>query len=173
VSAALAAAVMVTVAALGWGAAMAGRAERFADRAALAEARRAAALAQFDRVLRGFVPVTSLPADETHLGRLAPTAGRSGGGAVLQLVSPTVLDFVIVLVNGLPRDGVAALPYRVTIGNAGGEVLRVGHIAQLDADGGADVFRQYANRDLTGFTSVLVRDASGEIVLSGTVDQSA
>jgi len=168
----LAVAAMVTVAALGWGAAMAGRAEKFADQAALAEARRTAALQQFDRVLKGLVPSTALPTDETHLGQLTPAPGREGGGAVLQLVSPTLLDFTIVLVNGLPRGDVAAMPYRVTLENAAGEVLKVGRITQLDANGGADVYRQYEEQSLSGFTKVLVRDASGEIVLSGTVDQS-
>jgi hypothetical protein len=174
-TAALAVAAMVTVAALGWGAAMAGRAEKFADQAALAEARRAAALQQFDRVLneiKQLVPSVTLSQDETHLGRLAPTAGRAGGGAVLQLVSPTLLDFAIVLVNGLPRGDVAAMPYRVTLENAAGDVLKVGRISELDANGGADVYRQYEEQDLSGYTKVLVRDASGDVVLSGTVDQS-
>ncbi len=169
----LAVAAMVTVAALGWGAAMAGRAERFADQAAAAEARRSAALKQFDQVLSDLVPRTTLSTDETHLGQLAPTAGRFGGGAVLQLVSPTRLDFVIVLVNGLdPRD-VAAIPYRVTLQNAADETLRIGRIQALDQAGGADVYRQFEDRDLTGFTTVKVRDASGDVVLSGAVDQGA
>ncbi len=141
--------------------------------AAAAEARRSAALKQFDQVLSDLVPRTTLSTDETHLGQLAPTAGRFGGGAVLQLVSPTRLDFVIVLVNGLdPRD-VAAIPYRVTLQNAADETLRIGRIQALDQAGGADVYRQFEDRDLTGFTTVKVRDASGDVVLSGAVDQGA
>jgi hypothetical protein len=160
----------IAVASLGWGAVMAGKAQRFAERAAQAEQARSQALAQFQHVL------DTLPfqarADETHLGQLAPTpAIQQGGGAVLQLVSPTRLDFVIVIVNGLPRDPKLA-PYRVTLRDAGGRVLQGGTIAELDADGGGQAFRQFRNTDLTGFTTVLVRDASGRVVLKGTVDQS-
>ena len=160
----------IAVASLGWGVVMAERAQRFAERAAQAEQARSQALAQFQHVL------DSLPfqtrADETHLGQLAPTpAIQQGGGAVLQLVSPTRLDFVVVIVNGLPRDPSLA-PYRVTLRDAGGRVLQGGKIAELDADGGGQAFRQFRNTDLTGFTTVLVRDAYGRVVLKGTVDQS-
>ncbi|HVH54227.1 MAG TPA: hypothetical protein VNA32_08875, partial [Actinomycetota bacterium] len=111
-------------------------------------------------------------ADETHLGQLAPTpAIKRGGGAVLQLVSPTRLDFVVVMVSGLPRDPSLA-PYRITLRDAGGRVLQGGTIAELDADGSGQAFRQFRNTDLTGFTTVLIRDASGRLVLKGTVDQS-
>jgi hypothetical protein len=161
----------IAVGSLGWGAVMAGKAQRFAERAAQAEQARSRALAQFQDVL------DSLPfptrADETHLGQLTPTpAVRQGGGAVLQLVSPTRLDFVMVIVNGLPRDATLA-PYQVTLQDAEGRVLRAGKIAKLDADGGGQTFRQFRNTDLRGFTTVLVRDASGRVVLKGTVDQSA
>ena len=160
----------IAVASLGWGAVMAGRAQRFAERAAQAEQERVQALNQFQEL------VDILPfqprADETHLGQLAPTlAIQRGGGAVLQLVSPTRLDFVMVIVSGLPRDPSLA-PYRVTLKDAAGRVLRGGTIAELDADGGGQAFRQFRNTDLTGFTTVLVRDASGRLVLKGTVDQS-
>ena len=171
-SAALAIAAMVTVAALGWGSAMAGRADRFADQAAAAEARREDAFQRFARMLRDWVPIAQLPPDETHMGQLAPTAGHLGGGAVLQLVSPTTLDFTIVIVNGLAKDP-AQMPYRVTLQNAAGDTLRVGRISGLDSAGGADVFRQFEDQDLTGYTTALVTNASGEVVLSGTVDQSA
>jgi hypothetical protein len=171
-SAALAIAAMITVAALGWGSAMAGRADRFADQAAAAEARRERALATFGRVVRQLVPISQLPVNETHMGQLVPTAGRLGGGAVLQLVSPRTLDFTIVMVNGLERDP-AQMPYRVTLQNAAGETLPVGRITELDSTGGADVVRQFENQDLTGYTAVLVTNASGDVVLSGTVDQSA
>jgi putative zinc finger protein len=160
----------IAIASLGWGAVMAGRAQRFAERAAQAEQAKSQALAQFQRVL------DTLPfqarADETHLGQLAPTpAIQRGGGAVLQLVSPTRLDFVVVIVNGLPSDPSLA-PYRVTLKDARGRVLQGGTIAKLDADGGGQAFRQFRNTDLTGFTTVLVRDASGRLVLKGTVDQT-
>jgi len=53
-------------------------------------------------------------------------------------------------------------------------VLTVGTIAarDLDAGGGAEVFHQF-NRDLTGYTQVVVRDASGGVVLRGTADANS
>lgn len=172
---AAAVAALVAVAGLGWGAVMAGRADRLAVRAEQAEERQSEALERFQKILVQLVPGgPELPAQETFLGQLTPkTAGVDGGGAVLQLVSPTRIDFVIVIVNGLDAGPEGeALPYRVALTNAGGEVLRAGRIAELDADGGAQLFRQFAERDLTGFTDVLVTDASGAVVLAGGVDQT-
>ena len=165
-------AAFVAIASLGWGAVMAGRADRFAERAEAAEREQTAALERFQRVLAGVIPGQEVPSDETHLGQLTPVAGSSGGGAVLQLVSPTILDFVMVIVKGLdPRD-TAALPYRVRLVNDLGHELRAGRIEELDADGGAEVFHQFKTTDLTGYTTVNVVDARGELVLTGVVDQS-
>ena len=164
-------AAMVAISGLGWGAVMAGRADRFEARAAQAERERAAALERFQKILTSVVPDQELPTSETHLGQLSPTPGGQGGGAVLQLVSDRMLDFTIVIVNGLDPEGGAALPYRVELENSAGMVLRAGLISELDADGGAEVFRQFRNKDLTGFTTVRVVSADGEVVLRGAVDQ--
>jgi hypothetical protein len=167
-------AAMVAIGSLGWGAAMAGRADRFAERAEQAEAERTAALERFQKVLSGLsgiLPVRELPEEQTHLAQLAPTPGGVGGGAVLQFVSPTIFDMTIVIVNGLVPDVTGEPPYRVRLLNAAGEVLKAGRIDELDADGGADVVHQFANQDLTGYTTVHVLNAAGDVVLSGEVDQ--
>ena len=165
-------AAMVAIASLGWGAVMAGRADRFADRAEQADRERARALERFQVVLSQVIPGEEISTNENaHLGQLAPVAGGTGGAAVLQLVSPTMLDFVIVLVNGLGDDP-DRLPYRVWLSNAAGQTIRGGRIDELDANGGAEVFRQFKTRDLTGFSTVTVVDASGEVVLTGAVDQT-
>jgi putative zinc finger protein len=166
-------AAMVAVASLGWGAAMAGRADRFEDRADRAEREAAAALERFVTTIRGVVPPgQELPEDQFHLGRLTPTADGGGGGAVLQLVSPNYLDFSMVIVNGLDPDAAGRLPYRVQLLNAAGQVLRAGRIDDLDADGGAEVFHQFANKDLTNYASVQVLDSAGVVVLTGGVEGS-
>jgi Putative zinc-finger len=166
-------AAMIAVASLGWGAVMAGRADRFADRAEAAEREQARALEQFQVVLSQVIPGEEISTDNegVHLGQLVPAAGGAGGAAVLQLVSPTMLDFVIVRVNGL-RDDPDQLPYRVRLSNEAGQVLRAGRIEELDGNGGAEVFRQYNTQDLTGFSTVTVVDAAGDVVLTGTVDQT-
>lgn len=165
-------AAMVAVASLGWGAVMAGRADRFADRAEQAERDRARALERFQVVLSQVIPGEEISSNEgARLGQLAPAAGGTGGAAVLQLVSPTMLDFVIVIANGLSDDP-DRLPYRVQLSNDAGQVLRAGRIAELDSDGGAEVFRQFQTQPLTGYSTVTVLDAAGEVVLTGTVDQT-
>jgi hypothetical protein len=165
-------AALVAVSGLGWGAVMAGRAERFADRAAEAEQRQFNSLEDFRKVLSQLVPAPSLPNQETFLGQLAPTRGGDGGGAALELVSPKKIDLLVVMVAGLDPLDTEALPYRVTVSNATGEVLRVGKILELDADGAADLVHQFPDHDLAGFTEVQVTDARGALVLAGNVDQT-
>jgi hypothetical protein len=165
-------AAMVAISSLGWGAVMAGRADRFEDRAERAEQARAEALQGFQKVLAGFVPGQEIPEEQTRLGRLTPTAEGQGGGAVLQLVSPNMLDFTIVIVNGLDPEATDRLPYRVQLLNAAGQVLRAGRITELDGNGGAEVFHQFANKDLTNYGSVQVLDAAGVVVLTGGVEGS-
>jgi hypothetical protein len=151
---------------------MAGRADRFAVRAAQAEREQAVAIERFRKyVYANVIPGRDLPDNATHIGQLTPVAAGTGGGFVLQLVSPTVLDFVMVRVNGL--DEPERLPLRVQLLNGDGTVLRAGRITALDANGGADVYRQFSTQDLAGFTKVRAVDDRGQVVLAGTVDQSA
>jgi putative zinc finger protein len=157
-------------ASLGWGAVMAGRAERFEDRAAQAQREQAVAIEHFQQLLGNVIPGRALPDDETHIGPLAPVAAGTGGGFALQLVSPQILDFVMVIVNGV--DGSTGLPLRVQLVNERGRVLHAGRIDALDANGGAEVYRQFRTQALDGFTTVNVLDPAGRIVLTGTVDQT-
>ena len=101
---------------------------------------------------------------------MVPTAEGQGGGAVLQLVSPNLLDFSMVIVNGLDPQATNRLPYRVQLLNVAGQVLRAGRITELDADGGAEVFHQFANKDLSGYSTVRVLDADGVVVLTGGIE---
>ncbi|MGH2591310.1 MAG: zf-HC2 domain-containing protein, partial [Actinomycetota bacterium] len=94
-------AAMVAVASLGWGAVMAGRADRFEERAEISESRRVQAIKQFQEILDQVIPGQELPPEQTRLGRLTPTADGQGAASVLQLVSPSLLDFTIVIVSGL------------------------------------------------------------------------
>jgi hypothetical protein len=164
-------AAMVAVASLGWGAVMAGRAERFEVRAERAEAESREALETFVRAIQNVVPPgQDLPEEQFHLGPLAPTAEGQGGGAVFQLVSPNFLDFSMVIVNGLDPQATNRLPYRVQLLNVAGQVLRAGRITELDADGGAEVFHQFTNKDLSGYSTVEVLDADGVVVLIGGIE---
>ena len=167
-------AAMVAIGSLGWGAVMAGRADRFAARAERAERSSAAALEQFQRVLASVLPpgVEALPQEQTYLGRLIPAAEGQGAGSFLQLVSPTMIDFTIVVVNGLDPAATDRLPYRIEFLDESGQVLRAGRIDEVDADGGAEEYHEFPNGDLTGFDTVRVVDATDRVVLVGEVDQT-
>ncbi|MFM7717871.1 MAG: zf-HC2 domain-containing protein [Actinomycetota bacterium] len=166
-------AAVLAVSGLGFGAAMAGRAERFEVRAAVAEERRLASLEQFRKVLEGVVPGRALPPSSTRLGQLSPPAGGVGGGAVLAFLSDERYDFAVVIVSGLggPDDPVA-LPLRVTLRSGNGDRLRVGTIRELDGQGHAELFREF-RRDLRAFDGVVVVDADGDVVLSGRITADA
>jgi hypothetical protein len=75
----------------------------------------------------------------------------------------------VVTVAGLPPTRSASLPYKVTLVDQAGEVATVGRVTQLDADGGATIVKNF-NRDLLGFTDVVVTDASGHVVMRGTME---
>jgi hypothetical protein len=173
VAAITATAAILAVSALGFGAAMAGRAERFEVRASVAEAERLAALERFQQILVGLAPGRRIPTNDTRLGQLQPAEPRGvGGGAVLQLVSDDKLDFTITIVSGLggPDDPVA-LPLRVWLRSPGGETLRAGTIRELDRQGAGEVFAEF-RRDLTSFTSVSIVDADGRVLLVGELPRA-
>ena len=106
-------------------------------------------------------------------GAIAPTSGGIGGGSALMWLSPTITDFTIVTVAGLPPGDQDALPYRIWIVNdTTGKKLGVGDpIQRLNADGGA--MRVQNADDLAGFRSVMVADATGKVVLQGTIGSEA
>ena len=166
-------AAMLAVSGLGFGAAMAGRAERFEVRAAAADERRLASLEQFRRILAGVVPGRTLPPSATRLGQLSPPAGGVGGGAVLAYVSDERYDFAVAIVSGVGGpDHPVVLPLRVTLVGPTGERLLIGRIDALDGQGHAELFREY-RRDLRPFDLVEVVDADGALVLSGTLAADA
>jgi Putative zinc-finger len=164
-------AAMIAVSALGWGTAMAGRAERFRERAQEAQVEQFDAISSFKKVID---EAAVDPANRVYLGTLAPPAGRLGGGSALTLVSPSITDFVMVTVAGLPPADADATPYEVWIVNdVTGQRLRVGDpIRRLNPDGGAAPLVQNA-RDLSDFHAVEVTDARGAVVLRGEVGPEA
>jgi hypothetical protein len=169
-AASVAIAAMVAISALGWGAVMAGRAERFEVRADREAQQRTQDLRRFRVLLRqveGQLGI-SLPADDARLVRLAPVGRRSGGGAALQFVSLSMRDFVMLHVSGLPPDG-SGLPYRVWLVDPDGHAIRAGRVTTLDANGGGEVFHEF-DIDLSPYTAVVVRDVAGRVALRGTVE---
>jgi hypothetical protein len=162
----------VVISALGWGVAMAGRADRLTDQVIQAEVRQGDII----RELKSLVGSEIYQAEGTRaiLGTLAPSAGGVGGGSALTWISPTIMDFAVVTVAGLPRNE-AALPYRVWIANDGtGQRIAVGPpitVRRLSVDGSAILSQE--SPDLSGFRSVLVTDGDGRVVLQGTLRSEA
>jgi predicted anti-sigma-YlaC factor YlaD len=94
-------------------------------------------------------------------------AGRSKGetGAAMTVVSPSIQDRLLIIVNGLDEQ---ELPLSVAISDTKGHLFDVGEIRRLDSDGGAQ-FARVVGASLKGFIDVTVRDAKGHIVLRGTL----
>jgi hypothetical protein len=160
-------AAFVAVAALGWGAVMAGRAERFSDRAKQAVAQQKVALANFQSLLATLPG--SVPTDHPRLGELSPTPGHGSvaGGAALMLTSGGGPDYAFVILSGVDQKHVGPLPYTVDLQDASHSTLRVGRITSLDG-GTAQLIRPFG-KDLLPFSRVVIRDAAGHLVMQGTI----
>ena len=112
------------------------------------------------------------PQDEVFLGTLSPASAGGGGGSALTLVSPSIIDMAIVLVNGVPEETRELLPFTVRLRGDDG-VLMVGRIEKgaLDDSGAGIVMREFD--ELIGYDSVIVRDVNGDVVLSGSMQTRA
>jgi hypothetical protein len=102
------------------------------------------------------------------IGSLNPALGQTGAGTAMTLVSPSIIDMAVVIVDGLTPGQPDSLPYTVTLSGRGGPSLTVGRIKALDTGGGATISKQF-NVDLGGYDHVTVRDTQGQLVLSGDV----
>jgi predicted anti-sigma-YlaC factor YlaD len=164
----LAIAGMLAVSGLGWGAVMAGRAARFEDLSNVARQRQQDAIAAFQSVLNS--QEFNDPNNEVFIGTLATdTRGGTAAGSALTLVSPTIPDVAIVMVNGFNRTAAEdALPFRVFLTAERGHRLRVGRITSLDSGGGAILSEQF-ELDVSRYTGVEVLDRDGNVVLYGSV----
>jgi len=105
------------------------------------------------------------PGIRAEVGTLAPKSRVDASGAALSLVSASADDQVVVWVNSLPAKRV---PYLVFLVDPRGNAFEVARINRLDQGGGAMVAR-VAARNLSRFDRMIVRDAAGHIVLSGTL----
>jgi hypothetical protein len=153
-------AAMVAVAGLGWGAVMAGRAARFEDRVKIVRVRDDTGIENFLNALGGIRTADA----KARLADLQTRDASPAGGAALTLLSPSSPDVVVIMVSGL---GERPAPYVVELRARGGRRLRVGTMRRVDADGAARLTRNF-EVDLSPYDRVVVLDASGATVLSGT-----
>lgn len=104
---------------------------------------------------------------DASLAVLMPRDGGPSGGSAMAMLSPSVRDRVIVITSGL-RDDHAALPYTAWLADAAGSFIKVGRARTLTSGGGFTV-AAIVKDDLRTYVNVLVRDARGRVVLSGTL----
>jgi predicted anti-sigma-YlaC factor YlaD len=151
----------IVVAGIGIGSVFAGRA---AQQRVQAEQRQIDTQRMFDR----FGPVLAAsqldPDTQVLVGMLAARSGP-GTGSALAIVSPSVPDKMLVIVNDVSDD---ALPLTVSITDTKGHVFEVGTIKRLDTAGGAQL-ASIVGGSLKGFVDVVVRDAKGHVALRGTL----
>jgi hypothetical protein len=141
---------------------MAGKAARSEAQAKVAVARVQGASDRFERLVASVE--FSDPRNEVLIAQLSPERG-SGAGSAFTLISPSLIDMAVVMVNQLPVPPERPAPYTAQIMGPGLKTLNVGKIA-VDAAGSGIVSRDL-NADLVGYRFVIVRDASGRVVLRG------
>jgi hypothetical protein len=159
-------AAMLALSGLGWGAVMAGRAERAEEQAADARERQAEAFRTFEEEVLTQLPGVD-PEAIVEVSTLLSPRLRPGRGDALVLLSPSGDDLVFVLVNDLRDVQPGQLPLEVRLVGDSGQ-RAVGEIRTLDPGGGGGVFATFAD-DLTEVSAVTVRDARGRVLLNGTL----
>ena len=125
------------------------------------------AASKFQRAIESAIETAAAadPGIRAEIGTLSPSRRVEGSGAALTLVSPNSDDQVVVWVNSLPTERV---PYLVFLVDTRGNAFEVARINRLDRDGGTMVAGTAA-RNLSRYDRMIVRNASGRIVLSGSL----
>jgi Putative zinc-finger len=157
-------AAMLALSGLGFGAVMAGRAERRQAQVELMQRQQQEAIQRLSRV---FQLQEVAPDAVVELSTLLSPRLRPGRGDALVLLSPGGDDLVFVLVDGLSQVRPARLPLNVSLA-ADGAQLAVGQIRTLDDGGGGGVYRTF-RQDLSDVDAIVIRDARGRVVLRGTL----
>ncbi len=157
-------AAMLALSGLGWGAVMAGRADRLEDQVAIQRQQQRQAVANFRALISDLEGAD--PANIVEVATLMSPRLRTGGGDALVLLSPSSDDLALVVLSGLTelREGQFPLEVRLLSDRAGAQV--VGHIRALDAGGGGAVSKWFVG-NLNAFSAVVVRDARGDVLLNG------
>lgn len=158
-------AAMLALSGLGWGAVMAGRAERAEQQAADLREAQEAAFRRFQDVFQ--LPEVD-PAAIAEVSTLLSPRLREGRGDALVLLSPSGDDLAFVLVNGLTEVRPNQLPLEVRLVGNGSRQLVVGQIRTLNSNGEGGVYRTFVE-GLRGFSAVVIRDARGKVLLNGTL----
>ena len=157
-------AAMLALSGLGWGAVMAGRAERAEQRAADARDKQQKAIANFQELIQDLEGAD--PANIVEVANLMSPRQRAGDGDALVLLSPSSDDLALVVITGLSGVQKSQSPLEVRlVSDRAGELI-VGHIRALDSGGSGAVTKWFVG-DLNAYDAVVVRDAHGKVLLNG------
>jgi hypothetical protein len=159
----------LAVSGLGWGAVMAGRASRAEESAVQAAAESQRTIAVFSALLGDL----EFSDSDVELGLLTATeAGGQASGTAATIVVPRANDTVLVVAKRL--DAERGAPYTVELRGGPEDSLVVGVIPSvlIATDGSAELASR-PEGDLRRFDRVVVRDASGAIVLRGDLAAQA
>ena len=157
-------AAMLALSGLGWGAVMAGRAERFEAQAADALRKQQQAIGRLGDV---FLIPEADPEAIVELSTLLSPRLLEGRGDALVLLSSGD-DLVFVLVDGLTDSRAVRFPLQVRLVSQDAAPRLVGEIRTVDQSGGGGVFATFED-DLTDVDAVVIRDARGRILLRGSL----
>jgi putative zinc finger protein len=157
-------AAMLALSGLGFGAVMAGRAERRQQQVENIQRRQKEAIRRLSQV---FQLQEVAPDSVVELSTLLSPRLRPGRGDALVLLSPEGDDLVFVLVDGLSKIRPGQLPLNVSLAHDGAQ-LAVGQIRTLDDGGGGGVYRTF-RQDLSDVDAIVIHDANGKVVLHGTL----
>jgi hypothetical protein len=158
-------AAMLALSGLGWGAVMAGRAERAEERAREAADKQQEAVQKISQVFR--LPEVD-PEAIAEVSTLLSPQLQEGRGDAFVLLSPSGDDLAFVLVNGLTNVRAAQLPLEVRLIGDGVPQLVIGKIRTLNSGGEGGVYRPFTQH-LRGYSTIVIRDARGRVLLRGTL----
>jgi hypothetical protein len=164
VAAVLAAA--LALAAVGWGAVMAGRAGRLRDQVRIALEDRQTAMQNVAGLIEQLEGAD--PANVVELADLMSPRQRVGGGDALVLLSPSSNDVALVAFTGLTRVSEGRLPIEVWLESDVVPDMLVGRLGTLDPAGGGGVSEWFL-QSLRPYHAIVVRDARGKVLLNGTL----
>jgi anti-sigma factor RsiW len=167
---ATAAALLLAVLGVGWGAAMFARVESSHEQAQAAQERASDLARRLKRVLTTFLDRHPAgPREQIRSATLPPTRGHQGGAGSVVFTSPFKEDWALVILGGLATK---ELPYHVALEDRLGREVRLGTLRRLSSDGSARVLRTF-ERSLKGYTHVVVTDRGGDVVLAGDLGRAS
>jgi hypothetical protein len=170
VAAAAVLAAMLALTGLGWGAVMAGRADRLQEQIRAQREQQEEGIKSLQQVIESLEGAD--PENIVEVTTLESRRARPGRGEALVLLSPTSDDFALVALTGLTGLRDRQFPLDVLLLTDGGGVESIGQVSSLDPTGGVTLNR-WSVASLRDYDAIEVRDARGRVLLRGALSVQA